>query len=304
MTTVDRPIRQPVFLDLPPEQANPQTAGVVMLPVPFERTSTYGQGSARGPAAIIAASREVELFDTVLGCEPYEAAGGIATLAPLQVVGCDGGEVAERLHHEVGRWLIKDSLVITLGGEHTAVVGAIRAHCEAYENVTVLQLDAHSDLRPQYDGDRWNHACAMARVLDFHDHLVQVGIRSQGKGERATAEERGLTVVPAHDIHQKDDDRADWIREVIDATRHNVYVTFDCDVMDPSLVPATGTPEPGGLTWRQIDALLRRLCLERNVVGFDLSELAPIEGLTFPEFTMAKLIYRFVGYRCQCRHRF
>ena len=304
MTTVDRPIRQPVFLDLPPEQANPQTAGVVMLPVPFERTSTYGQGSARGPAAIIAASREVELFDTVLGCEPYEAAGGIATLAPLDVSDCDGQAVAERLRHEVGKWLIKNRLVITLGGEHTSVVGAIRAHCEAYANVTVLQLDAHSDLRPEYNGDPWNHACAMARVLDFHDHLVQVGIRSQAKAERATAQERGLTVVHAHDIHLKDDERADWLEEIIEATHHNVYVTFDCDVMDPSLVPATGTPEPGGLTWRQVNELLRRLCLERSVVGLDVNELAPIEGMTYPEFTMAKLIYRFVGYRCPSRHRF
>ncbi|MBN2311496.1 MAG: agmatinase [Candidatus Hydrogenedentes bacterium] len=288
------------FLGLPPDDADARTAGVIVLPVPFEETSTFGHGSRRGPEAVIAASNELELYDAVLNVEPYRVAGGIATLSPMNLDGCDGQAVADRLREAVAGWLVKDRLVIVLGGEHTSVVGAIHAHADAYEDLTVIQLDAHSDLRPEYLGSPWNHACAMARVLDFHPDLVQVGIRSQAQEERAIAGARNLQVFFAHHIHRS----KDWIADVIAASNRNVYVTIDCDVLDPSIMPATGTPEPDGLTWPQIDALLARLCVDRNVVGFDVSELAPIPGVMHPEFTIAKLIYRFIGYRCPCRHRF
>ena len=285
------------FLGLEDAWAAAESAGVVILSVPFERTSTYGQGSALGPAAVLTASQQVELFDAALGFEPHVHAGGIATLAPLDVSERDACCLVDRLRDEVSHWLDAGKLVVTLGGEHTSVVGAIRAHCEYYEELTVLQLDAHSDLREEYLDDPWNHACAMARVLEFHPRVVQVGIRSQASEEREMARARELPVIYGHEIAQAEREGLPWLDKVIDALGDHVYITFDCDVMDPAAMPATGTPEPGGLTWNQVDALLARLCRERAVVGFDVSELVPIAGLTYPEFTVAKLVNRLIGYR-------
>lgn len=284
------------FLALDREWSDPDSAGVVVLQAPFERTSTFGLGSARGPEAIIAASHEVELFDAALGCEPYRAARGIATLPPLAVPdAADGALIARTLRDEVKRWRDRGKFVVVLGGEHTSTVGAAQAVCETVADLTVLQLDAHSDLRPDYQDDPWNHACHVARILDFHDVVVQVGIRSQAREERECAEARAIPVFHAHDIARWERVREDWIGRVIDALRPNVHVTFDCDIFDPAVIPATGTPEPGGLDWWQIDALFERLARERTVVGLDVTELAPIEGLAHPQFTIAKLVYRIIG---------
>jgi agmatinase len=285
------------FLGLPAGRSDPAAAGVIIVPVPFEATSSYGPGSQRGPDAIISASQQVELFDAELGFSPVEAAGGIATLEPMDVARIDGAALCERLRELVAHWLSRGKFVVVLGGEHTSVVGAVRAHCEAFDDLTVLHLDAHSDLRQAYQGSAWNHACAMARVLDFHGTMVQVGVRSQEQSERAFAEEHGLPVYYADWIHRRQEQGWDWTADVVAATTKRVYVTLDCDVMDPSVIPATGTPEPGGLTWQQVNRLLARLCRERQVVGLDMSELAPISGLIHPQFCVAKLIYRFIGYR-------
>lgn len=285
------------FLGLSEELSAPASARVVVLPVPFEATSTYGPGSSGGPIAILDASHQVELFDAALGFEPFRTAGGIATRRPLDSAGSDGQGLAERLRENVKELLEQGRFVIVLGGEHTSVVGTIWAHCGYYANLTVLQLDAHSDLRGSYLGSSWNHACAMARVIEFHGDLVQVGVRSQAAEERAIVEQERIPVFYAHEIHAQNRGMADWIGPIIEKTKPRVYVTLDCDVMDPSVVPATGTPEPGGLTWAQIDRLLSRLCREREVVGMDVAELAPIPGLRHPQFTVAKLLYRFLGYR-------
>ncbi len=284
------------FLGLDEPFCRPETAGVVLLTAPFELTSTYGRGSEHGPQAILDASHEVELFDARLGFEPYKAAGGIATLPPVDVVGCSAPVLAERLRAAAAKWIERGKFVVTIGGEHSAIVGAVQAHCEAFEQLTVLQLDAHSDLRSSYLDDPWNHACAMARIRDFHSAIVQVGIRSQAVEERTLAEKEKMPVFYAHDIHEEGDA---WIDRVIEATDRYVYVTFDCDVFDPAIMPATGTPEPDGLTWRQVNSLLARLCKERELVGLDVSELLPLAGLLHPQFMVAKLIYRTIGYRLQ-----
>ncbi|HIJ72628.1 MAG TPA: agmatinase [Candidatus Hydrogenedentes bacterium] len=284
------------FLALADAAADPQRAGCVIVPVPFEKTSSYGTGSRAGPAAILDASRQVEVFDAALGLEPHTLAGGIATLRPLEVDDCDGPGVAERLERVVQDWRDAGKRVVTLGGEHTSVVGAIKAHVQGAADVTLLQLDAHSDLRPEYDGDAWSHACAMARVLDFHAGIVQVGVRGQAQEERAIAEQHGLRVFYAEDLRGDERMAAHWINDVLEAVAPRVYVSLDCDVLDPSIMPATGTPEPGGLTWRQIDALLRRLCACTELLGFDVSELAPAPGLIHPQFTIAKLVYRLIGH--------
>jgi agmatinase len=284
------------FLGLEDDRADTQRAGVVLIPVPFEKTSSYGNGSASGPAAILSASQQVELFDTELGFEPWRACGGIATRAPLTIADCAGGEaLMTRLERAVYDWLGDGAMVITLAGEHTGVVGAIRAHAQGFDDLTVLQLDAHSDLRERFEGDPWSHACTMARVLDFHQRIVQVGIRSESREERALADELGLPVFRGESIQRQHDRGIDWIDPIIAACSRKVYITLDCDVFDPTVVPATGTPEPGGLTWMQMNELLLRLCRERQVVGFDISELAPIGAIRHPEFTVAKLIYRLIG---------
>ena len=287
------------FLALDRDQSNLAHAPVVVQQAPLERTTSYGKGAANGPRAIIEASHQVELFDAALGCEPVAEMGGIATLPALETARKDARQFADALYAETAHWIARNKFVVTLGGEHTSVLGAIRAHCAAWNDLTVLQLDAHSDLRNEYDGSRWNHACAMARVLDFHEHIVQAGIRSEALEERRRAEALALPVVYAHEILAYPPGEDAWIKRIIRACRRSVYVTLDCDVFDPAVIPATGTPEPAGLTWQHIESLFRRLCTVRNVVGIDISELAPIRGIHHPQFTMAKLIYRFLGIRFQ-----
>lgn len=294
------------FMGLEATQSDPETSFVIVVPAPFEATSSYGTGSQHGPQAIIEASHQVEFYDCALGFEPVQACGGIATVEPvpfedlLQRGGAAAGKAfADRLEEVVGRWLDRGKFVVTLGGEHSSIVGAVRAHVKRCNNLTVMQLDAHSDLREQYLDNPWSHASALRRILDFHNHAVQVGIRSEDSGEHHTARELGVKTFYAHAIARQAESGEDWISDVVAAARDLVYVTLDADVFDPSLVPATGTPEPGGLTWRQVDRLLQRLCAEREVVGFDVSELAPIEGVRVSEYTLAKLVYRFIGYRFQ-----
>lgn len=283
------------FLGLPAQENPPETARVILIPAPFEASSSYGRGSADGPRAIIEASAQVELFDAALGREPWRLAGGVATLAPLEVQGLSAPEMNARLEENVARALDEGRFVITLGGEHSSIVGAVQAHCRRFERLTVLQLDAHSDLRPSYQGDPWSHASAMARVLDFHDHLVQAGIRSQDKTEREISEAGGIPVFYGEAMVRAQARGEDWIGPIIDTCRQNVYLSLDCDVFDPSLIPATGTPEPGGLDWPMLDLLLERLCAARRLVGFDVSELMPINGLPASQFIIAKLISRLMA---------
>lgn len=282
------------FLALETQHSQADTAGAIILTAPFEKTSSFGQGSAQGPEAIIQASHEVELFDTVTGFETYKRLGGIATLEP--VLSEDIHTLCGDLDREAGIWMERNRLVVTIGGEHTSIVGAVRAASRSFEDLTVLQLDAHSDLRQEYMGDIWSHACAVRRILEFHWPVIQAGIRSQTREERDFSEAKGIPVFYAHTIHSEEARGRDWICDLIRHCKSNVYVTFDCDAFDPSIIPSTGTPEPGGLTWNQVDALMDRLTRERRLVAFDITELAPVPGLHHPQFTIAKLIYRILGY--------
>jgi agmatinase len=284
------------FLALEDGQADPARAGYVVLPVPFERTSSYGVGSRYGPVAILEASHQVELRDATLGSEPWSVVGGIATATPLPVSTTDDGQaVAERLEGAVSQLLDAGKVVITLAGEHTGVVGSVWAHAARFDELTVLQLDAHSDFRASYHGDRWNHACTMSRVLDRTSRIVQVGIRSECGEDHARARAAGIPVFHGETLQRESRRGRDWITPIIEACSDRVYVTLDCDVLDPSIMPSTGTPEPGGLDWLQINDFLAQLVRMRTVVGFDVCELAPIPGVRAPEFSMAKLIYRIIG---------
>lgn len=286
----DRPDYLP-FLGLTPPHADPETSRVCLLPVPYDLTSTWQKGADRGPAALLDASQEVELYDIATRSEPWRE--GIATLAPIL---CDGSpeELATLVNHAVTSILRRDqqpSLPVVIGGEHSVSIGAIQATAARYDNLSVLQIDAHGDTRNSYEGSTHNHACVMARARECCDVTVAVGIRAIDASE-APGLDAGHTFY-ARDIVGNAD--RSWIDQVVDALTDNVYITIDLDAFDPSVIPATGTPEPGGLGWYDVDALLRAVAARRNVVAFDVVELMPIPGHRASEFAAAKLVYQLIS---------
>lgn len=266
------------------------TAGYAVLPVPYERTTSYGKGAAKGPKAIIEASRYLELYDEELDLTPAEA--GIATMKPLAVGRMHPNAMARTVRNAVLGLLGDGKTPIVLGGEHSITPAAVEAAAEFFGDLSVLQFDAHSDLREEYQGVRHSHACAMARSRE-HADTVHVGIRSLGAEEaslvkRLRAEGK---LYFAADVIGKDRSA-----DIVGALKERVYVTFDVDAFDPSIMPSTGTPEPGGLGWYDALGILRRVCDERAVVGFDVMELAPNRWNKAPDFTAARLAYKMVGY--------
>jgi len=287
------------FLGLDEEASDFVRARVVILPVPYEATTSYGGGARNGPAAIIEASRYVELYDQELDAEPYEA--GVATLPALELTSAGPERALAELREAYERLLAAapDKLVIVLGGEHSITSAPVLAWADRLEaagrRLTVLQIDAHTDLRPEYEGTPYSHASVMHRVHERVD-IVAVGIRALTREERELVRSSDhIHVFFADDIHEGHG----WIDDVIAKLGDDVYITFDVDGLDPSLVPATGTPEPGGLGWYQALALLRRVFAERNVVGCDVVELAPIPGQPSSDFVVAKLVYKMIGYAVQ-----
>ena len=285
------------FLGLDEDGSDFETAGAVIVPVPYEATVSYGLGTARGPQAIIEASRFIELYDQELDREPAEV--GVATLPGLHLTREGPAEAIAQLSQAYERILDAsgDRFVVMLGGEHSISSAPILAWADRLEalgrRLTVLQVDAHTDLRDEYEGSEYSHASIMARVLGRVD-IVSVGIRALTSEERELVRSRDdVTMFTADEIQG----RVGWIEEVVDALGDDVYITFDVDGLDPSLVPTTGTPEPGGLLWYDATALLRRVFETRNVVAADVVELAPAAGQPAPEFLVAKLVYKMIGYR-------
>ncbi|MEW6442877.1 MAG: agmatinase [bacterium] len=288
--------RKSNFLGLGPEDAEPERAGVVILPVPYERTSSYVMGCFRGPQAILEASPQLEYYDEELDCEIYRLCGGIATLEPLDLFAeTTGPAVVEKVRQTVASLLEKGKFVVCLGGEHTSSLGAIRACRDRGDGkLSLLQLDAHSDLRDSYLGDPYSHASVMARALEFVPRLVQVGIRSQDAQELAHPARDRVQTFYAHAI--KTGKMPDWQERVLDALSDRVYITIDADFFDPSVVPAVSTPEPGGFLWYETLELLRKVTAAKDVVGFDICEFCPVDGLHYPDFTLARLLYKLIGY--------
>lgn len=288
------------FLGLEEPWCHPDLAGVYVLPIPYEHTSSYVRGSDRGPSAILEASRQVELYDERLECEPFREWGGIATASALDLNGkVDRAAVAaiEQFIHpyvEAGRFLV------TLTGEHTGALGAIRAHARRYPNLCIVQIDAHGDLRDAYQGNPFSHASVMARVVEDGHPLVQVGIRSISEEEmiRIKTTDQITTFFAASLLDPSgpyEGQASRWIPDVVAACKGPVYLTFDCDGLDPSIVPALGTPEPGGLGWYDTLNLVAALAGGPGIVGMDVSEMTPIEGFVAPQFSVARLIYRMLG---------
>ncbi len=272
-------------LDATPGQAD--ASAVSILPVPYDGTSTWRKGADGGPAAILEASAAVELYDIETASEPFRR--GIETLEPIDVSGSPE-QIAERVRRCVARVLAAGRLPVLLGGEHSVTIGAVEAVTDRFEDLTVLQIDAHADTRETYEGSGHNHACVMARARE-RCPIVQVGIRSVDASEvPALDPER---VFWAHRIRREAGSR--WMDRVVDLLTPRVYVTIDLDGFDPSVLPATGTPEPGGLLWEEVNELLGRVAGQREVVGFDVVELLPAPGHHASAFIAAKLVHRFLA---------
>jgi agmatinase len=268
----------------------------VIQSAPYEHTSSYLSGSEKGPEAIIEASHYVEFYDEELDTETLGDIGGIATLEAMDFNGKVDQAAVDLIEEETSKLINDGKFVISLGAEHTVTYGFVKAHAKKYSNLTVLQFDAHSDLRLEYHGNKYSHASVMARVHDEGINLTQIGIRAQCQQERdlIKANPDKIHTFYAHQVRRN----ANWMKEALDTLTENVYITIDADGFDPSIMPAVGTAEPGGLFWEETITFLRMVCKHRNVVGFDIVEVAPFDvaGQTLSEYTLAKLLYRIVGY--------
>ena len=275
------------YAGIPAENATYENSKVVLVTVPYDGTSTWGKGADKGPELFLDASENMELYDIETDTEPY-----------LQGVYM-AGEVSEKSSpekmveavYQKTKELVKDreKLFTLIGGEHSVSIGSIRAVGEEYHNLTVLQLDAHTDLRPEYHGSKNNHACAVFEANQKHK-LVQVGIRSMDAEEKQYLPHK--RVFFAHEIAKNDN----WIKDVLDKVSGNVYITIDLDAFDPSIAPSTGTPEPGGLAWYPTLKLLRKVFEKCNVVGFDIVELMDSPMAKPTAFLAAKLYYKMLAY--------
>jgi len=260
---------------------------IVIIPVPYDGTSTWIKGADKGPAALLEASANMELYDIETNSEVYKK--GIYTSKPIRENN-NPENMAEAVYTKTINYLNENKFVVTIGGEHSVSIGAIKAHSEKFNDLTVLQIDAHTDLRPEYEGSKFNHACVMSRVNEWCPS-VQVGIRSMDVEEKKY-------VVPGNIFYAKDlQANDDWMDKAIDRLSANVYLTFDLDGLDPSVLPATGTPEPGGLYWYQSIKFLRKVIENRNLIGFDVVELCPDENNSSSDFLAAKLVYKILSYK-------
>jgi len=263
---------------------------VIVLPVAYEGTVTYGKGTSKGPKAIMNASVNIEGYDEELNCTTEEI--GIQTLKELKAEK-NPEEMVNKVYEKTKEILVQGKFFVMFGGEHSITSGAVKAFREKYQDFGVLQLDAHSDLRDEYDDSKYSHACVMRRVIEMCP-ITQVGIRSTSQEEiEFIHKEKHESIFWAKDVYNNDK----WFKKAIKSLPKNVYVTLDVDVFDPPIMPSTGTPEPGGLFWYQVLNFLKFLSKKRNIVGFDIVELAPNKDNKAPDFMTAKLAYKILSYK-------
>jgi agmatinase len=278
------------FLGLDDKYSRYGDARFAVLPVPYDSTASYQPGARNGPAAIIAASQHLEWFDEELETECYKC--GVTTLDPVEP-DMSGPEKVHKDLLKVARRIVRDGkFVLGLGGEHSISAALVQAVMPKYRDLSVLQIDAHCDLRNRYRGSQYSHACVMRRILDLGVGVVPVGIRAVDLEDHRFMKRSGIMPITARDCHADDD----WVDRALDALTDTVYVTVDIDGFDPSFAPGTGTPEPGGLDWYQITSLLRLVAAEKRVVGADIVEVAPIPGQVVTEYLAARLAYKIIAY--------
>ncbi len=277
------------FLGLSAADTDYRRARFAVLPVPYDGTTSFQVGTRYGPRAILTASRQVELYDEALGAEAYRA--GVATLPPVATQSSGPAEQVRAVFAAARKVVGSGKFLIGLGGEHSITAGLVRAVMTRHRRLSVLQIDAHADLRDEYEGTPWSHACVMRRVLDRGATVVPVGIRNYSREEHRFMQARGFQPVTSRECRNS----GDWIDRAVDMLESPVYVSIDIDGFDPAYAPGTGTPEPGGLDWHQVTDLLAEVTRVHRVVAADVVEVMPLPGSMQTEFFAAKLIYRLMG---------
>jgi agmatinase len=277
-----------VFAGLEPPYSNLQNAKTVILPIPYDSTSEWRTGARHGPQAIIDASQYLELYDLELDRETYKV--GISTLPRVEPLLSSPQDMIDRVYEVVGGLVQNEKFVVVLGGEHSLSLGAVRAFKEAFPRLSVLQLDAHADLRDEYLGTKYGQACVMRRISELCP-ISQVGVRSLSREEKEFLTQRKLKPFYMSDLASN----TASVDRIVHSLSQDVYVTIDVDVLDPSIMPAVGTPEPDGMSWQQILNVIESVAQHKRVVGFDLMEFCPAEGPSSCAFLLAKLAYKFIG---------
>lgn len=278
------------FLGLEAKLSEYKTGRFAVIPVPYDSTTSYQNGARRGPEAIVHASRQVEFFDEELLGEFY--ACGVATLDPVEPNMAGPQAMHEDLFRQAKRVVRDGKFPLSLGGDHSISSALVRAVMTRHKKLSVLQIDAHADLRDAYQGTSWSHACVMRRIHDLGATIVPVGIRNFSKEEHRFMRSIGMEPITARDCRRD----GSWMDRVIERLGDTVYVTIDIDGFDPAFAPGTGTPEPGGLDWFQVTGLLRRIARERTIVGADIVEVMPVPGQAVTEFLAARLAYKIIAY--------
>ena len=275
------------FAGIEKEFADFENAAVLLQSIPYDATSTWGKGADKGFDAFMKAAENMELYDIETNSEVYK--NGIHVL-PVLKEKSSPKKMYDAIKKNTQKYLRCEKFLTYIGGEHSISIGIIEAFRAKYRNLTVLQLDAHADLRPTYEGTKYNHACAMHQASKT-TNLIQVGIRSMDCHEKQFLNPNKCFF--AQNIQQN----PDWMEESIKMMTENVYISIDLDVLDPSIMPATGTPEPGGMLWYETLNYLKKVFTQKNVVGFDIVEFAPIKKLHAPDFLVAKLYYKLLSYK-------
>ncbi|MBQ0788529.1 MAG: agmatinase [Oceanihabitans sp.] len=275
------------YAGIPEDLARLDKAKIVLIPVPYDGTSTWQKGADKGPEAFLDASENMELYDIETGTEVYQQG---VHLVDAVTENSSPEAMVEAVHKATKKYIKRNKFVTIFGGEHSVSIGTVRAFNEMYPNLTVLQLDAHADLRKSYEGSTCNHACAMYEASQ-NTNLIQVGIRSMDVMEKTVMDEE-----KTYFAHEMAEDNT-WMDAAVDQMTENVFITIDLDVFDPSIMPSTGTPEPGGLLWYETIEFLKQVFEEKNVVGFDIVELCPNKIDKSSDFLAAKLYYKMLSYK-------
>lgn len=274
---------------LPEEFCSYEKARIVIIPVPYSGTLSYKTGANEGPNAIIRASMNMELYDEELKKNSFEI--GVHTFPGIEPDFSSPENMIKRVEEVVGDVVKADKIPVVLGGEHSISIGAVKALKKRFSDLSVLQIDAHTDLRDIWEETRFSHACTMKRITELCP-AVQIGTRSMSEEEKEEIKRNEKNIFWAKDIIDNDK----WMEKAINKLSKNVYLTIDLDGLDPAIMPAVGTPEPGGLKWYPILKFLKKLCEKKKIIGFDVVELSPLPGNPAPDFLAAKLVYKVIGY--------
>jgi agmatinase len=285
------------FLAIEKEFSNLETAKIVILPVPYESTTSYGKGTKNGPKGIINSSAYVEFYDDEFDSELCFDKG-IVTLKPIEFNGLTGKKALKLIEENVKRILDMNKFIVTIGGEHTLSTATIKAHYNKYPDMSILHFDAHSDLRDEYEGTKYSHACFMARVIEFFppEKITQVGIRAQCIEESLLIKNKKIKTFYASAIRRKKYG-VNWQKKVADTLGNKIYITFDVDYFDPCIMPSTGTPEPDGFLYSEtLDVFREIIKSNKQIIGFDIVELSPVKGINHPDITASRLLYKMLNF--------